>query len=582
MTTETNGTNQNSSQNWERIAALAGFQENLKGENLEIRIDTDTDNEPPLLSSDEIDNSDRVSKLSFTNPTRRTGLMLGGAVAIACLGWLVMALGNKTQPNSKQPNDENQETNQQSAQSNDTDEVGKLKTDLALSKQAQQLSQFAQQPPPPKTKPEPPRSVRPQMPPRPQIVRVPVSQPIRQLPPRQVFRAPIPRPVSPPVQKPIQSARQIDPAQAWEQAAALGSYGIANYQQESQQESQQQQPNSQVSANVPVDEIPPSSQLGSDSASGYQEAYYQQPPTESQIVSDGYYPNETDAIAAQKNSYLRRFPVQSASYISADEGRDFPSRNSRINRANKISPLYSSSYQTAYSSGVESQENRQRESSYSNDLYTQANYYEEELPILSERAYSVKSISPGSVQGTLADSFVWDNSQIYSSRQSAIRLEEPLISREGEVIAPESSLLIVSFSPSRGGGIVQLVAQSLVVERPDGSWQEIPLEADSISITAEDGEPLIASQVDSDDEDTDVGGLIFDTLKTAATFATSSDNSYQDMYRYNQLEQLYDRHFQGENENRFYERASARTNAWMLEAGTELEISVNRPIEIRE
>ncbi|NJO93880.1 MAG: hypothetical protein HC820_05110 [Hydrococcus sp. RM1_1_31] len=569
MTTETNETNGNNSQNWDRIAALAGFQENLKGENLEIRIDTDTDNEPPLLPSDEIDNSDRVSKLSFANPTRRTGLMLGGAVAIACVGWLAMSLGNK-QP-KEQPSPDEQETNSQEAQSEKNEEVGKLKTDLALSKQAQQLSQFAQQPPPPKTKPEPPRSVRPQIPPRPQIVRVPVSQPVRQLPRRQVYPRPIPRPVSPPVQRPVQSARQIDPAQAWEQAAALGSYGLANYQQESQQ-----QPN-QVSANVPVDEIPPSSD------SGYQEAYYQQPPTESQIVSDGYYPNESEALATNDNSYSRRFPASTASYTSADEGRYFQPRTSQIKRTNKFSPKYSSSYQTAYSSRVESQENRQSEPSYSsNDFFSQANYYEEELPILTERAYSVKSISPGSVQGTLADSFVWDNSQIYSSRQSAIQLEEPLISREGEVIAPASSLLIVSFSPSRGGGIVQLVAESLVVERPDGSWQEIPLEPDAISITAEDGKPLMASQVDDDDEDTDVGGLIFDTLKTAATFATSSDNSYQDMYRYNQLEQLYDRHFQGENENRFYERASARTNAWMLEAGTELEISVNRPIEIRE
>lgn len=596
MTTETNEVN---NQSFERLPALAGFQENLKGENLEIRIDSDTDDDEPLLPADEIDKSDRVSKLSFTNPTRRMATIVGGAVAVACVGLLALASANKPKQTSKVPKDETPKS-AQSDENEKNSEVGKLKTDLALNKQAQQLSNFAQQSPPTKTQSKPPPTpVRSQPPPRTQIVRVPVKQPVRSLPPPQVVTR--------------QKTRQIEPQQAWEEAASLGSYGSANYSQS------QQQQGSQVSEQIPVDDIPPTPQQSTNNPEPvYQEASYQQnapinsygmlssrqvsesPTRRSTNVQNSpvsfYYQNNPEAILTSdsENPYSTQSPVGSTNYSIPERysQRQYPSRNT----TNQIPPpTYSPRESTDFSQSYERQE-YETEADYRSaspqppissrsvrqNSLRQTTNYEEELPVLTDQAYKVQSISPAFVNGTLTEALVWDNSRVYSSSQSTIRLEEPLLSREGDVVAPAGSVLIVSLNPSNNGEIVSLVAIALVFQHTNGTWQEIPLSPDTISITAEDGEPLRAKEIDEDsDEDTDVGGLIFDTLKTAGSFVADGDNGYQNMYRYNQLEQLYDRHFDSQGESRLSANPSQRLSAWTLEAGTEIEVYVNRPIEVR-
>ncbi|NJP22071.1 MAG: hypothetical protein HC763_27120 [Hydrococcus sp. CRU_1_1] len=88
-------TEKDKGENWQRIAALAGFSEDVKtnGEQVNINIDTKDDSDESLLPPDEeLDRSETINRFSFSgNPNQRMVLAIGGAAAVVLLGLTALA-----------------------------------------------------------------------------------------------------------------------------------------------------------------------------------------------------------------------------------------------------------------------------------------------------------------------------------------------------------------------------------------------------------------------------------------------------------------------------------------------------------
>jgi hypothetical protein len=571
-------------ENWQRIAALAGFSEDVKtsGEQVNINIDTKTDSDESLLPPDEeIDHSDPTNRFSFSgNPNKRMVLAIGGAAAVVLLGLTALAFKDKKNAPKVVDSDSKKESTNSSSPPTNSD-VGKLKTELAYLRQQQQIAQLnQQQPPPPPKSPQKTKKVvssrRVAPPPPPRVVYR--TMPTRQLRPIERSLPPprIPSPAPPPIVRPV------DPHQAYREATALGSYGQVVALSDSNEPDMATEPTT---------------------SSVYSEAI------ESQTNSSLSYKSMGDKIPLASKSRIHRSRVSSPSSIETDPTIEQYQEESSLQPTEPQGWQYAVSRQRFRPMSNPSRAIQNSESTYSDvsfdeppsvgeafddeltslptdDLPSlhsdQSSYYEQELPILEERRLSVKQIPIDSkAEAQLLDSVVWDNQQIYSNDFLTIRLSEPLLDRNSEIIIPENSLLVVRAAPTPAG-IVTLVAESFLVEQ-NGSLKEIPLEPNSVTIRTDDGDPLAAERVDLSESQSegDVGGLLVDVIGTAAGMAIGGgDNAYRDLYRFNQLEQLYDRHEGNSRRDSFEEQ---RSNAvWKLEAGMSVEVYVSRPLTIRE
>jgi hypothetical protein len=533
--------NTKSDNNWERIAALAGFSED-PDKNPSIRIDINEERSEPLLAPHELDETEPISRMSFVNnPNQKTFLLVGGAVAILASVGVTMAGFPPRQ--SAQQLEEKKETQQahSSESSTPNSEVGQLKTELALSKQSQQLAKFKEHSQttatPPKNSLNPPKKTQPTSKPtstrvretndeRVTLGRSPRRQSANVIRPvsattRRVETSPLP----PGRQQQPESSQQeetIDPMQAWEQAAALGSYGRVAFEEV---------------------ESTPSEELGREA---YQTVAYHS--------DDSPSPNRSKVQQRTKSSYksVSRTPLNAINEDLSDSSMEED---------------LSSDWEETNWNGV--------------DTGDRNNASDDELPVLQGRPLSVKRIDVGTtVKSELMDSIVWDDEQLYSDDYSTVRLTEPLRDSEGEIILPEGTLLVIRVLPSPSG-IVSISAELALIGYGE-DLQEIPLEKGSLIFRTSDQKPLVAERVDPEsDGDDDIGGLIIDALGTAASFALNDENSYRQLHQFNSVRDFYDRHFEEDRrQNRYYSRE--RSSVWMLEAGMEVEVYVNRPITIRE
>jgi hypothetical protein len=570
-------------ENWERIAALAGFSDDLKAnrEQVNINIDTKTDSDESLLPPDEeIDHSDPTNRFSFSgNPNKRMVLAIGGAAAVVLLGLTALAFKEKKNAPKVVDSDSKKES-ANSSQTPTNSDVGKLKTELAYLRQQQQIAQLNQQPPPPPKSPPKSKKVvssrRVAPPPPPRVVYR--TMPTRQLRPIERSLPPprIPSPAPPP------TVRPVDPHHAYREATALGSYGQVVALSDSNESDMATEPTT---------------------SSVYSDA------VESQTNSSLSYKSMGDKIPLASEGRIHRSRVSSPSSIETDPTIEQYQEESSLQPTEPPRWQYAVSRQRFRPMSNQSRAIQNSESTYSDVSFDEPSfdreafeedatsvptdglpsykskrsaYDEQELPILEERRLSVKQIPIDSkAEAQLLDSVVWDNQQIYSNDFLTIRLSEPLLDRNSEIIIPENSLLVVRAAPTPAG-IVTLVAESFLVEQ-NGSLKEIPLEPNSVTIRTDDGDPLAAERVDLSESQSegDVGGLLVDVIGTAAGMAIGGgDNAYRDLYRFNQLEQLYDRQDGNSRRDSFEEQ---RSNAvWKLEAGMSVEVYVSRPLDIRE
>ena len=451
----------------------------------------------PLLDPEEIDEFS-VSSSSFANPTTKLALVFGCVfLAVTLLWFLFSGMKAPLKADSESLTDANPETEaKQSSEPLAVPEdssVGKLKTELALSQQEQQLAQLkvkqgeaksqkGQKPSPPKKTP-PPQPVRvASVPTPPRPTPPPLPAPPRRLPPPPVPPVRVAAPPPPPVQP---ETPTVNPHQAWVAAAQLGSYGPAS------------------GASSPPHPV------------GNREI--ENPAAPNRMAPHlGYQP----ASRGSHNSIVPPLPP------SPDE------------------------------------------------------FAADELPVLLGEQSSQGRLPIGqSFRARLADSLVWDST--VQEIGGMAELLEPLSTRDGEELAPAGSLVVVKLANPSGAGVVKLEAQAVIVLGSEEDL-EISLPPNALLVRGPDGMPLMAEAIDRGGEregGINWGGLLLDAAQTAATFSGTSGNSYQDLYRFQRLQSLYDRHF-GQPSNPSYRPFPRQgTSAWVLPAGREVELYVNQSFE---
>lgn len=93
-----------------------------------------------------------------------------------------------------------------------------------------------------------------------------------------------------------------------------------------------------------------------------------------------------------------------------------------------------------------------------------------------------------SVQGTVVVPLVWSqDSRTQTSERGAIRLDEPLLAKDGTVALPAGTTLITQTSSTNGVPSTNVIA---VIRSRNGSVQQYPLPANILVVRSETGEPL--------------------------------------------------------------------------------------------
>jgi hypothetical protein len=188
-----------------------------------------------------------------------------------------------------------------------------------------------------------------------------------------------------------------------------------------------------------------------------------------------------------------------------------------------------------------------------------------------------------SFRAKLADSLAWDGT---AEVRGVVELLEPITTRDGDELAPAGSLVAVRLANASGAGLARLEAQAIVILGSEEDI-EIPLPANALLVRGRQGKPLLAERLDRGGDGGggfDWGGLLFDVARTGAEFGLgggSETNAYRDIYRFQRLESLYDRYFgQQQQPNPYsYRQPRQSTTAWLLRAGTEVELYVNQSFE---
>jgi hypothetical protein len=444
----------------------------------------------PLLDEEQIEEFS-VSSTNFTNPTAKLGLVAGGALVASLILWLILSGSFAPLKAEKQESPPKQaDKKEESLKPTPDSEVGQLKSELALSKQEQQMAQLKnqenqkpnqparQRPPvaPAAAKQPSPRPVRVAAPPPPRPAAPPSRSSSFRTPTRPAVTRPAPLPPPPPAARLAPGAIQVNPQEAWIAAAQLGSYGPGSTSSQI----------SKVTSQQSVGGVPVAARQ----------------PTVSPPLA---------------NSALAQFPDE----LPVLEGGQGSGQRSRL-------PLGKS------------------------------------------------------FRARLADSLAWDGT---AEVRGVVELIDPITTRDGDELAPAGSLVAVRLANASGAGLARLEAQAIVILGSEEDM-EIPLPANALLVRGREGKPLLAERLDRGGDSgggLDWGGLLFDVARTGAEFGLgggSGTNAYRDIYRFQRLESLYDRYFGQQQANPYsYRQPRQSTTAWLLPAGTEVELYVNQSFE---
>ena len=479
--------------------------------------------EQSLLDPDELDAF--TSNSGLANPSAKLLLVAAGVCVLILVLWFLVS-GAFAPLKATKPKTESVEENSESElvlNEDDEREIGELKSELALARQEQQLAALREekgqgiQPSPPKAKV---KTVRTQ--PRPQPVQRAVSPPPPSPPPR--YRpAPrrVSRPAPPPVSRPTRVEKPVEqnPQEVWIAAAQVGSYGGGLEAEGRRQRAE--------GVYAPQSALYPNPSLG-DARQRIRSTSAPQPTP--------YW----NPVRSEDPSADYRYPTQFAGNTVTQ------SQPSTI--AGQYSPVGNA----------------------------------EELPILldGQQQQSLFQLPLGeSFRARLADSLVWDGS--VPEIRGLAELSQAIVSREGEEIAPVGSMVYLKLANPSQAGVVKLSAEAIVVQGSESDI-EIPLPPNAVLVRGTDGMPLMAERIerggDNAQNGVNWGGLLFDTARTAAEFGLgNSSDGFRDVYRFQRLENYYDRNFNQQRRNpygQFQPRSSAV--AWVLPAGKEVELYVNQ------
>lgn len=98
-----------------------------------------------------------------------------------------------------------------------------------------------------------------------------------------------------------------------------------------------------------------------------------------------------------------------------------------------------------------------------------------------------------SVQGTVVVPLVWSqDSRTQTPERGAIRLDEPLLAKDGTVALPAGTTLITQTSSTSGVPTTNIIA---VIRNRNGNVQQYPLPANILVVRSETGEPLSGKNI---------------------------------------------------------------------------------------
>jgi len=136
-----------------------------------------------------------------------------------------------------------------------------------------------------------------------------------------------------------------------------------------------------------------------------------------------------------------------------------------------------------------------------------------EAPLFRQRTpnFSEMVIPAGTKAGAyLPEAIFWENNNSLVGQQFRIALAEPIRSSTGAIVAPASSLLLVSVVNYSSTGLVVLQPQAFIV-----NGIHLPLTDGILTIESADGDYLLAEQVHRGGRDVNSGEIALDLLGTA-------------------------------------------------------------------
>ena len=228
-------------------------------------------------------------------------------------------------------------------------------------------------------------------------------------------------------------------------------------------------------------------------------------------------------------------------------------------------------------------------------LSAQSHLQREEAAILSGRPIRSTTVATGTTaQAVLQSPLIWSESIQAEPLQLVVQLTEPLLASQGEVWLPAGTALVVQVRSLDDSGLAYLSATAVVQD--DG--QEYPLPQGAIAIRAANGKPLMArkfgggsttradltnallsgisraaellNQPESSSSVTAFGSTsVTQTNRDADVLAGVLEGTFSDL-----------RSQIAERQQTALQSLNARPTIWYLKSGTQVEIFVNRAVEV--
>jgi|GEM_PF-2386863 len=228
-------------------------------------------------------------------------------------------------------------------------------------------------------------------------------------------------------------------------------------------------------------------------------------------------------------------------------------------------------------------------------LSAQSRLQREEAAILSGRPIRSTTVATGTTtQAVLQSPLIWSESIQSEPLQLVVQLTEPLLASQGEVWLPAGTVLVVQVRSLDDSGLAYLSATAVVQD--DG--QEYPLPQGAIALRAANGKPLMARKFGGvSTTRADLTNALLSGISRAAELlnqpessssvtafgSTSVTQTNQDA---NVLAGVLEGTFSdlrtqiAERQQTALQSLDARPTIWYLKSGTQVEIFVNRAVEV--
>ena len=228
-------------------------------------------------------------------------------------------------------------------------------------------------------------------------------------------------------------------------------------------------------------------------------------------------------------------------------------------------------------------------------LSDQSRLQREEAAILSGRPIRSTTVATGTTaQAVLQSSLIWSESIQSEPLQLVVQLTEPLLASQGEVWLPAGTVLVVQVRSLDDSGLAYLSATAVVQD--DG--QEYPLPQGAIALRAANGKPLMARKFGGGSTTrADLTNALLSGISRAAELLNQPESSSSvtafgstSVTQTNRDTDVLAGVLEGtfsdlrtqiaERQQTALQSLNARPTIWYLKSGTQVEIFVNRAVEV--